>query len=130
MKDRNVDKAKTEITFQACFTGKDKKLKNWWFMNRGRGNNQNNGGRDSRNPNNSTFQKGENSYSRGGASSNYKADNNRERGERKKVDKRNVSCFNCQKFGHFLVNVMPTTNIHKKLKQSLQGKRVIMRAHC
>lgn len=45
-------------------------------MNRGIGNYQNNGGRDSQYSNNSTFENGESSCNRGCGSSNYKGDNN------------------------------------------------------
>lgn len=64
-------------------------------MNRGRGNYHNNGGRDSLNLNNSTFQKGESSCNKGGRSSTYKGDNNRRRGRRSKSDKSNVQFYNC-----------------------------------
>lgn len=47
MEEWNVDKAKDEIALQVCFIGKDKKVKEKWSMNRGRGNYHNNGGRDS-----------------------------------------------------------------------------------
>ncbi|XP_058782617.1 uncharacterized protein LOC131657154 [Vicia villosa] len=47
MEERNVDKAKDEIALYARFVGRDNKVKGKWSMNRGRGNYQNNGGKDS-----------------------------------------------------------------------------------
>lgn len=47
MVERDIDKAKVGIALQACFIGKEKKVKVKWSMNTSRGHYQNNGGRDS-----------------------------------------------------------------------------------
>lgn len=57
MGERNIGKAKAKITSQTHFVGRDNKVKGKWTMNRGRGNYQNNGGRNSQNSNNSTFKR-------------------------------------------------------------------------
>ena len=87
MEKRNVDKEKVEVALQARFTRKDKKKKGKWSLNRGRGNYHNNGGKDSQNFNNATFQ------------AIAKVATIEEDG--KMNDKSNVQCYNCQKLGYF-----------------------------
>lgn len=72
----NVDKAKADVSLQARFIRKDKKVKEKWSMNKDRGNYHNNGGRDSQNSKNSKFQKGEIRCNKCGGSSNYKGGDN------------------------------------------------------
>lgn len=60
MEERNNDKANAEITLQACFNEKDKRLKEKWPIT-SKGNFQNFGGREYQNSKNSTYQMGESS---------------------------------------------------------------------
>lgn len=93
MEERNDDKEKAEITLQARFNEKDKRVKGKWPM-KSNGNFQNFGGRESQSSKNSTCQRSERSCNKNGGQGNF-------RGERKRIDKSKMQYFNCQRFDHF-----------------------------
>ncbi|XP_050902007.1 uncharacterized protein LOC127109385 [Lathyrus oleraceus] len=89
MDERGTDKAKAEITLQACFNEKNKRSKGK-FAARGKSNFQNFGSNDSQNSKHSTSEKGESSFKNSGHGNGFK-----------KRDMSKVQCYKCRKFGHF-----------------------------
>jgi len=102
MNERVSEKSKTEVALQAQSV-KDKKEKGKWNGNRGRANHRNSNGRFGDQGSTSNNQRGDGSGSSNGGSNGYSkgGGNSRGRGGKKKFNRSNVQCYNCQKFGHF-----------------------------
>jgi hypothetical protein len=95
MDERNSDKTKKEVALQAQQSSKDKKGKGKWTGNKNKGGN-------SQETSSSSSKNNSNNGGKGSYHANQKSGgNNGGKGGKKKFDKRNVQCYNCQKFGHF-----------------------------
>jgi hypothetical protein len=95
MDERNSDKSKKEVALQAQQSNKDKKGKGKWNSNKNKGGN-------SQEPSSSSSKNNGNNGGKGSYYANQKSGGyNGGKGGKKKFDKRNVQCYNCQKFGHF-----------------------------
>ncbi|MCI46616.1 retrovirus-related Pol polyprotein from transposon TNT 1-94, partial [Trifolium medium] len=68
--------------------------------NKGKGGYQNSNGRDNQDTTSNGNQKQIGNDGRGGYNGNQRSGRGR-RGGMKKFDKRNIKCYNCQKYGHF-----------------------------
>lgn len=114
MEDRNVNKAKDEVALLAHFIGKDEKVKGKWSMNRGGGNYQNDGGRESQNSRISTSQKGESNCNicvvDQAITKVAKID------EYGKITRATFKATIFKSLNILLVNIIPTRMIHKNLK--------------
>jgi hypothetical protein len=95
MNERNSDKSKNEVALQAQQSSKDKKGKGKWAGNKNKGGNSQD--TSNSNPKNNSNNGGKGSY----YANQKNGGNNGGKGGKKKFDKRNVQCYNCQKFGHF-----------------------------
>ncbi|KAK2435242.1 hypothetical protein QL285_020317 [Trifolium repens] len=95
MDERNSDKTKKEVALQAQQSSKDKKGKGKWTGNKNKGG-------SSQDTSSSSSKNNSNNGGKGSYHANQKnGGNNGGKGGKKKFDKRNVQCYNCQKFGHF-----------------------------
>ncbi|WJX18783.1 hypothetical protein P8452_08547 [Trifolium repens] len=95
MNKRNSDKSKSEVALQVQQNSKDKKGKGKWAGNKNKGGNSQD--TSNSNPKNNSNNGGKGSY----YANQKNGGNNGGKGGKKKFDKRNVQCYNCQKFGHF-----------------------------
>lgn len=119
-----------EVALQAQFN-KENIGNGRWYGNRGRGTFHDYGGRDFQNPNKAASQKGEGRKNMVDQIITIKVVGTiTEEVERLNLTRTMPNAIVVKSFGIMLINAMTTRNIHKKMKQILLCKKMMMKTPC